>query len=182
MEYKRWKSEGDGYPDKNKLKKCGFNVIIEEGVRIFYPENIEIGDNVYIGHDTILKGYYNAMLTISNNVWIGQQCFIHSAGGIFIGENVGIGPKVSILSSRHKECGCDSPILFSELEFLPININEDCNIGIGAILLPGTKIGKGCKIGAGAVVNNSIPDYSVAVGIPAEIIKNRRECIYKVNK
>ncbi|MBW6408571.1 hypothetical protein [Clostridium weizhouense] len=48
---------------------------------------------------------------------------LHSWGRrAFIGENVGIGPKVSILPSKHKKCGCDIPILFSELEFLPITI------------------------------------------------------------
>ncbi|MBW6408572.1 acyltransferase [Clostridium weizhouense] len=82
MKYKKWNGEGKGIPNISKLKKCGENVIIEDGVRIFYPENIEIGDNVYIGHDTILKGYYNSSLIISNNVWIGQQCFIHGAGGL----------------------------------------------------------------------------------------------------
>ncbi|MBW6408570.1 hypothetical protein KYD98_00525 [Clostridium sp. YB-6] len=45
---------------------------------------------------------------------------------------------------------------------------------MGAILLPGMKIGEGTKIGAGAVVNNFIPDYSVAVGVPARIIKYRK--------
>ncbi|MFU0823723.1 acyltransferase [Clostridium sp.] len=137
MGYKLWRSEGSGIPDKSKLKACGENVVIEDGVRIFHPENIEIGDNVYIGHDTILKGYYNSKLTIGSNTWIGQQCFIHGAGGVTIGENVGIGPCVKIHASRHKELGIDMPILFSELEFLPIKIGNDCNIGIGAVILPG---------------------------------------------
>ncbi|MBN1064032.1 DapH/DapD/GlmU-related protein [Clostridium botulinum] len=171
---KIWKSEGKGTPNIKKLKKCGSNVIIEDGVRIFYPENIEIGDNVYIGHDTILKGYYNSILTISSNVWIGQQCFFHAAGGLFIGENVGIGPKVSVLTSGHKECGIETPILFSELEFSSTIIGEDCNIGVGAIVLPGIKIGKGSKIGAGAVVSKNISEYSVAVGVPAKIISSRK--------
>ncbi len=175
MSYKQWKSEGDGRPDKSKLCKCGNNVIVEDGVRIFHPENIEIGDNVYIGHDTILKGYYNSKLIIGSNTWIGQQCFIHGAAGVTIGECVGIGPMVKIVASRHKELGIEVPILFSELEYLPITICDNCNIGIGAILLPGTKIEKGCKIGAGAVVSKSIPEYSIAVGIPAKVIRQRNK-------
>lgn len=173
MSCKLWKSEGAGTNDENKLSKCGKNVIIEDGVRIFYPENIEIGDNVYIGHDTILKGYYNSKLIIGSNTWIGQQCFIHGAGGVTIGENVGIGPCVKIHAARHKEIGTDTPILFSGLEFLEIKIEDDCNIGIGAVILPGVKIGKGSKIGANAVVNKSIAEYSIAVGVPAKIIKTR---------
>lgn len=173
MNYKLWKSEGPGTNDKNKLSKCGDNVIIEDGVRIFNPENVEIGDNVYIGHDTILKGYYNSKLIIGSNTWIGQQCFIHGAGGVTIGENVGIGPSVKIHAARHKEIGIDTPILFSGLEFFGIKICDDCNIGIGAVILPGVEIGKGSKIGANAVVNKSIKEYSVAVGVPAKIIKTR---------
>lgn len=174
MAYKLWKSEGSGRPDKSKLCKCGENVIIEDGVRIFYPENIEIGDNVYIGHDTILKGYYNSKLIIGSNTWIGQQCFIHGAGGVGIGKNVGIGPGVKIHAAKHKELGIDTPILFSELEFLEIKIEDNCNIGIGAVILPGVRIGKGSKIGANAVVNRNIREYSVAVGVPIEIVKRRK--------
>lgn len=173
MNHKLWRSEGSGIPDKSKLSKCGENVIIEDGVRIFYPENIEFGDNVYIGHDTIIKGYYNTKLIIGSNTWIGQNCFIHGAGGVTIGASVGIGPHVKIHAAKHKELGIDTPILFSELDFLSITIEDNCNIGIGAVILPGVNIGRGSKIGANAVVNKNIEQYSVAVGIPAKVIKKR---------
>lgn len=173
MNIKLWKSEGPGIPEKNKLKKCGKNVIIEDGVRIFFPENIEIGDNVYIGHDTILKGYYNSLLKIGSNTWIGQQCFIHGAAGVTIGENVGIGPMVSIHGAKHKDTQLADPILFSKLEYLPIIIKSNCNIGIGAAILPGVTIGDGSKIGANAVVNRDIPKFSIAVGVPAKVVKIR---------
>ncbi|MBX4267578.1 acyltransferase [Clostridium estertheticum] len=173
MRYKLWKSEGAGIPDKNKLKKCGKNVIIEDGVRIIFPENIEIGDNVYIGHDTILKGYYNSILKVGSNTWIGQQCFIHGAAGVTIGKNVGIGPMVKIHGAKHKGTKGDAIILFSELEYLPINIKDNCNIGIGAVILPGVTIGEGSIIGANAVVNQNISALSIAVGVPAKVIKTR---------
>lgn len=173
MNYKLWKSEGSGEPNKSKLRKCGENVIIEDGVRIFHPENIEIGNNVYIGHDTILKGYYNSVLKIGSNTWIGQQCFIHGAGGVIIGNSVGIGPMVKIHGAKHQELGTDIPILFSKLEYLPIEIHDECNIGIGSVIMCGVIIGKGSKIGANAVVNKSIPEYSIAVGVPAKVIKKR---------
>lgn len=173
LKCKLWKSEGNGNPDVNKIKKCGENVIIEDGVRIFHPENIELGDNVYIGHDTILKGYYNSILSIGSNTWIGQKCFIHGAGGVYIGNNVGIGPMVKIHAARHKEMGKDKLILFSELEYRSITIEDDCNIGIGAVILNGVTIGTGSKIGANAVVNKNIKSYSIAVGIPARVIKKR---------
>lgn len=170
---KQWRSEGNGEVDLNKLKKCGNNVIIESGVRIFHPENIEIGDNVYIGHDTILKGYYKGKMTIGSNVWIGQGCYFHSAGGLEIGENVGIGPMVKIITSEHEEVGREVPILFSPLAFEKVTIEKNCDIGMGTIILKGVTIEEGSKIGAGAVVTQNIPKYSVAVGIPAKVIKYR---------
>lgn len=173
LEFKQWKSEGSGLVDYNKFKSIGKNVIIEDGVRVFHPENIVIGDNVYIGHDTILKGYYKDVLTIGSNTWIGQSCLIYGAGGVTIGQMVGIGPGVKIHAAFHTEQGRDIPILFSELGYNPIIIEDDCNIGIGVMILAGATIGKGSKIGANAVVNKSIPPFSVAVGIPAKVIKNR---------
>ena len=142
-------------------------------VRIIFPENIEIGNNVYIGHDTILKGYYNSILKIGNNTWIGQQCFIHGAAGVTIGENVGIGPMVKIHGAKHKETKGNVPILFAKLEYLPIVIKDNCNIGIGASILPGITIGEGSKIGSNAVVNRDIPPMSIAVGVPAKVVKTR---------
>ncbi|WP_315112780.1 acyltransferase [Clostridium intestinale] len=174
MEFKLWKSEGDGTVDISKIRKCGKNVIIEDGVRIFHPENIELGDNIYIGHDTILKGYYNSVLSIGSNTWIGARCFIHGVGGVFIGNNVGIGPMVKIHGAKHKETGSENTILFSELEYCPIKISDDCNIGIGAVVMGGVSIGKGSKIGANAVVNREIEEYSIAVGVPAKVIRKRK--------
>jgi len=73
--------------------RLGRNVVFERGVLVFHPENIEIGENVYIGHATILKGYYKNKMIVGDHTWIGAQCFLHSAGGLRIGRAVGIGPK-----------------------------------------------------------------------------------------
>jgi len=59
-------------------------------------------------------------------------------------------------------------------ESLPITIGNDVWIGRRVIILPGVVIGDGCVIGAGAVVTKSLPPYSVAVGNPARIVKNRK--------
>jgi acetyltransferase-like isoleucine patch superfamily enzyme len=51
-------------------------------------------------------------------------------------------------------------------------IKDGAHIGIGAIILPGVTIGEGAVIGAGAVVNTDIPPYTIAVGVPAKVIKS----------
>ncbi len=147
-------SHGTGRFERHQFARLGTGVVLEPGVLVFHPENIEIGDQVYVGHQTILKGYYKNRLVIGAGTWIGQQCFFHSAGGLMIGPNVGIGPGVKIITSAHAEEGRDKPILHSRLEFRAVTIEPDADIGVGAIILPGVTIGRGSQIGAGAVVRN----------------------------
>ncbi len=142
---------------------------------VFHPENVHLGRNVYVGHRAILKGYYKNELRIGDETWIGQQCFFHSAGGIAIGARVGIGPGVRILTSQHREAGRQTPILFSPVDFAPVVIEDDADIGVGATILPGVRIGRGAQIGAGAVVSRDIPAYAVAAGVPAKVLRFRPE-------
>jgi len=167
-------SHGDGTFAPEEFKKIGQNVILEHGVLIFHPENIELGNNIYIGHQTILKGYYKGDFSIGDGTWIGQQCFLHSAGSIKIGKNVGIGPGVKIITSIHHESGIEIPILNSPLEFKGVFIDDDSDIGIGSIILPGVTIGKGAIVGAGAVVTKNVAPYDVVAGNPAKTIRSRR--------
>ncbi|HOK79240.1 MAG TPA: acyltransferase [bacterium] len=167
------KSHGTGEFKLENFKHLGQDVIFEKGVLVFHPENIEIGNNVYIGHGTILKGYYKNLMVIGDYTWIGQQCFLHSAGGLRIGKAVGIGPKVIIITSQHEGRELDIPVYFTPLKFEMVEIDDGCDIGAGAIILPGVKIGKGAIIGAGAVVTQEVPSYEVWAGVPARKIKTR---------
>lgn len=170
----KWKSHGSGLDFLSRLAWLGKNVVIEDGVRIFFPERVEIGDDVYIGHNTILKGYFDNRLVIGSGTWIGPQCFIYAAGGITIGQNVGIGPGVAIMSSAHKESDTDEPILHQPIDFAPVQLGDGCDIGARTTILKGVKIGKGVQIGAGAVVSKSIPDGAIAAGVPAKVLRFRK--------
>lgn len=166
-------SHGTGAPDLSKLAHLGKDVVFETGVLIFHPENIEIGDNVYVGHNAILKGYYKNKMEIGSGTWIGQQCFFHSAGGLTIGQNVGIGPAVKIITSHHEGKDTSKPILHTPIQFKPVLIEDDCDIGTGAIILPGVTVGKGAQVGAGAVVASDVEPYTVVGGVPARMIRRR---------
>jgi len=169
----RNRSHGTGHFNAADFAVCGADCIFETGVMVFHPENIELGENVYVGHQTILKGYYKNRMTIGSETWIGQQCFLHSAGGLHIGARVGIGPGVRIITSAHEEAGRATPILFSPVRFAEVRIEDDADLGAGCIVLPGVTIGRGAQIGAGAVVTTDIPAYTVAVGTPARVIRDR---------
>lgn len=170
---KLYKSHGSGTFKKEDFKKLGKNVIFEDNVLVFHPENIEIGNNVYIGHNTILKGYYKNTMNIGDDTWIGQSCFFHSAGGIKIGRAVGIGPGVKILTSAHRDDELSKPVLCSDLEFASVTIEDGCDIGIDSIILPGITVGQGAIVGAGSVVTKDVESFTVVAGVPARFLKRR---------
>jgi len=167
------KSHGTGKIKRSGFAKIGKNVVFEKGALVFHPENIEIGDDVYVGHYAVIKGYYKNKMEIGSGTWIGQMAFLHSAGGLLIGKNVGIGPHVNILTSSHKSSDAHTPVLHNEIEFKPVAIEDGCDIGTGAVILPGVKIGRNSIIGAGSIVTKNIPSGSIAVGNPAKVIKKR---------
>ena len=168
------RSHGSGAFRPEDLARCGQGVCFEPGVLVFHPENVEIGDDVYVGHQAILKGYYRNRLVVGARSWIGQQCFLHAAGGLTIGVRVGLGPGVRIITSTHRlPEGSDAPIMDGELDFAPVVLEDGCDIGVSAVILPGVTIGRGAQIGAGAVVTASIPAGAVAAGVPARVIGQR---------
>lgn len=168
------RSHGTGRFAPADLAACGEGCIFEEGCLVFHPENVHLGRDVYVGHQAILKGYHKNALRVGDGTWIGQQCFLHAAGGIDIGANVGIGPGVKMLTSTHQEAGRDVPILHAPLAFAPIVVEDDADLGVGAIILPGVRIGRGAQVGAGAVVTRDVPAYAIAAGNPAKVLRGRQ--------
>ena len=167
------KSHGTGTFSLSQFSRLGKGTVFEKGVLVFHPENIEIGSDVYVGHYTILKGYYKNKMVIGDGTWIGQQCFFHSAGGLTIGSHVGIGPGVKIITSTHNLDELDKPIIQSSVTSAPVSIEDGCDIGAGAIILPGVRIGRGVQVGAGSVVTSNLDDLSIAAGVPAKVKRVR---------
>lgn len=92
---------------------------------------------------------------------------------ITIGENVWITSGCQLLCHQRDLSGYvrGVPVMDLELKYAPIVIKDGAHIGIGAIIMPDVTIGKGAVIGAGAVVTRDIPDYCLAVGVPAKVIR-----------
>jgi acetyltransferase-like isoleucine patch superfamily enzyme len=155
------------------LAAVGEHVIFEEGVRIWHPENVRLGDNIYLGHGAMLKGYYKGQMIIGDDTWIGPGTFLFSGGGITIGCRVGVGPFVRILTGFHGEAGRHRAILDSPLEFRAVVVEDDCDIGINSIVLPGVTIGRGAQVGAGTVVTRDVPPYAIVAGNPGRVIRLR---------
>lgn len=168
-------SHGDGSFSVSEFGRIGANVVLEGGVLAFHPENIELGDRVYVGHRTILKGYFRNRLVVGDDSWIGQSCFIHSAGGVTIGKAVGIGPNVTIITSVHEDDNPRVPVLHNALKFAPVSVGDGADLGVGCIILPGVSIGSGAIVGAGSVVSRDIPAFAVAAGVPCRVLRVRPE-------
>lgn len=132
------------------LTKCGNNVNIYPGAS--FSSKVELGDNSDIG----------------------LRCRLN--GKVVIGQNVIMGPEVLMYTVNHNTSRTDVAIKYQgTTEMKPIYIGDDSWICARAIILQGVHIGKGCVIGAGAVVTKDVPDYTIAAGNPARIVKYRKQ-------
>lgn len=112
-------------------------------------------------------------LTIGEHSGIGRYAVI--TGPVTIGKYVNIGEELRIVTQNHCFGRTDIPMQQQGVtEEQEVVIGDDVWIGHRVMLLPGVHIGNGCVIAAGAVVTKDIPDYSVAGGVPARVIRSRK--------
>jgi acetyltransferase-like isoleucine patch superfamily enzyme len=164
------KSLGAGEVSAADLGSAGPGCVIEPGVRIFGPRFVRLGRSVYLGHDSFLRAYPEGPLTVGDECWIGPGCFINSFGGVTLGTRVGLGPGVKILSSVHRGGEPLRAILDTPLRIEEVVVDDGADVGAGAILLPGARVGAGAQVGAGAVVAGEVAAGAVVAGVPARII------------
>jgi len=112
-------------------------------------------------------------ITIGAQSCIGINARLYGPGEISIGDGVLMSPEVAIVTGNHRFDDPGVPIQGQGREINPVVIEDFVWIGMRAIILPGVRIGRSSVIGAGAVVAGDIPPYSVAVGVPARVIKKR---------
>jgi acetyltransferase-like isoleucine patch superfamily enzyme len=177
------------------IKNCGRNVTISPFAIINGGTRIRLDDNVMIERSVMLNaGAHNSFIEIGNGSWLFYHCMLSTSGGwirigcnctinsfavlyghggLEIGNGVRISAHVVIVPMNHIYKNREIPIYMQGETKKGIKIEDDVWIGAGAKILDGVKIGKGSIIGAGAVVTKDIPPYSVAVGIPAKVIKKR---------
>lgn len=118
-----------------------------------YGYNIEVGDNFFANHNTVILD--GGKVTFGNNVFVAPNCGFYTAG--------------HPIDAKQRNAG---------LEYAyPITVGNDVWIGAGVQVLPGVNIGNNVVIGAGSVVTKDIPDNSVAVGNPCRVIRRTDETI-----
>lgn len=128
-------------------------VRIYEGVTVWYPYRVSIGDKTTL------------------NEWV----YIDGFGGVTIGHDVRIAHRVTIMSSDHNFESRDRCIREQGLSVSPTRIDDDVWIGAGAIILPGVHLMKGAIVAAGAVVTKDVSAYTIVAGSPARPVRQRGE-------
>ncbi len=125
------------------------------------------GVDVQISFGTLLS---SRQATIGDHVFIGSHCVI---GNVDVGSDVLLGSNVHLLSgqAQHGTVDMDRPIRLQPGRFERISVGEDTWIGNGAIVM--ANVGRKCVVGAGSVVVSEIPDFVIAAGNPARVLRSR---------
>ena len=165
-------------------RKITFNgsATIEDGcfINALSKGGITIGNNFSLGRNSIIEctGVIRELgeeLIIGENVGIAANAFIAMRGKLEIGSNTIFGPGVSIHAENHNYKDLETPIRLQGATRKGVHIGQDCWIGSKAIILDGVHIGDHVIVAAGAVVNKDVPDYAIVGGVPAKVIKMRKE-------
>lgn len=106
-------------------------------------------------------------IRVGKNVFINHACTFMDRGGITLGDNVFLGPKVCLITENHGILPSERRILTSK----PVTLCNNVWVGAGAIVLPGVTVGENSVVGAGAVVTHDVPPNTVVAGNPARVIK-----------
>ena len=164
---------------RNQFKQFGKGSLLAPGTKLYTPKYVSVGDNSSIMSHCIIEtctiDENKPNLEIGNNVSIGEYSHITCANKVTIGDGVLTGRFVLITDNSHgnntKEVAEIAPLAREINSNGPVCIGANVWIGDKVTILPNVTIGKGCIIAANAVVTKDIPEYSVAAGVPAKVIK-----------
>jgi maltose O-acetyltransferase len=127
------------------------NVILNEGVRVLGAARLRAETGVVIARDVC----------------------VDSRGGVTLRQDALVGLECLLLTSTHNFEAHDKPVQAQGMWLAPITIGERTWIGARVIVFPGVSIGADSVVGAGSVVTRDVPARSVAVGVPARVVRSR---------
>jgi acetyltransferase-like isoleucine patch superfamily enzyme len=180
------------------LGRVGRNVTFGVNVTLRHPRKIVIGDNVVIDDACCLdaKGSDNRGIAIGSGVFVGRNTILSCKNGdididdeanlgfnteIFSASRVRVGKKVLIAAYTYLVGGdhlydrVDIPVLDQGRTARGIDVGDHVWLGAHVVVTDGSRIGRDAIVGAGAVVVGEIPEFAIAVGTPARVVRDRRD-------
>lgn len=151
-------------------------VFLGKGVEILAtPElaEMELGRWVHIGDGNSLRAHEGS-LRVGDKVVMGKHNVLNTYLDIELGDSVLMADSCYVVDFDHKMDDINLPIKDQGIVKGPVRIGPDTWVAAKVSVLRGTSVGRGCVLGSHAVVRGEIPDFGIAVGIPAKVVKNRR--------
>lgn len=186
-----------GLAYRTVLGAVGPGCFVEQHVRLLVPQRIFLGRRVMVGEGCFLDANTpQGRIELQDDVWlsrgslivageaevvigpatyVGHRCLMYGHAGIQIGRDVLLANDVQLICGNHTFARRDMPIRAQPPQGEPIVIGDDVWLGASAIVLGGVTVGQGSVVGAGSVVTRSLPPYSIARGVPAEVVGVRGE-------
>ncbi len=159
----------------------GNKVVIDDGcvldARGDHNRGIVIGSRVILGRGSVL-GCKDGNISIADNVGIGAGSMLHSVGGnnLVLEDSALLAPFVYLVAGGTHTFE-DTSVAITEQELVykgGITLGRNCWLGARVTVLDGVTVGNDSVVGAGAVVTENIPPFSIAVGLPAKVVKKRK--------
>lgn len=166
------------------FKNIGYNVHISRKASIYSPESVEIGSNVRIDDFCILSGH----ILIGNNIHIAAYSALYGGNAsIQISDFANISSRVCIYAISDDYSGetMTNPTIpdrYKKIQSEPVLIGKHVIIGSGSTVLPGVTLAEGTAVGAMSLCKNSTEPWKIYAGIPAKVIKERKQNLLNLEK
>lgn len=176
----RWAYIGPEDSDRFEFSSFGSGSLIEQPYKVLLgAELIAIGRDTLIAGGSILASWPESdeatdngpILRIGDRVWGARGLSIVAHKDIEVGDDVWFGPGVYVTDAGHDSANPEIPIGLQMEPAKAVRIGSGSWLGTGVVVLPGVSIGEHVVIGANSVVCDDIPDYSIAVGSPARVVR-----------
>jgi acetyltransferase-like isoleucine patch superfamily enzyme len=138
------------------------------------------GAAIVLAQDADIRSFallhaYGGSIRVGRRSCVNHFCFVNGAGGVDLGDDVMLGTHTVILSSEHSYDDLTTPMGQQPSRARPVVIEDDVYLGAHVTVLAGVRIGTGAIVAAGAVVNRDVPPYAIVGGVPAKLIRSRRD-------
>jgi len=157
--------------------RFGKRTVLMLPVRLSGEKRIALGSNIFVGSDSWLQTLadgdnHSVAITVGDGTSIAGSCVISAVRSVRLEENVLLARNVYISDHSHRYTQTDQPVMDQGVEKIkPVLIKKGSWLGQNVVVCPGVTIGTGAVIGANSVVTQDVPDFSVAAGAPARVVK-----------